>query len=314
MLDKYVAEVKNHFGVLDNVPEEKIVAYLYLELGNLLSFDINFLPFGSSKKRQEIYSKSSFLRTLENCFKEKTVICKSISYILAYVGKKLGIDIIVVKDKNDTRRTPHCYNVIRPKDGGEPYTVDLQEDMYHIKMHDSIENFGLSLKKHNTYVIALQRQKELFESLGYYTYEDYYDNMKLDLGCIEKFRDKVGFVLENIEICENPYINHIDRQWCHARRLEKLFDRIQFNYREGSGKIRFKNCYKIIDGKKTYYNVVVVDNGDNPDIYIYSAEEFRYIKIDIMDFASEVIDGLTIHDAKIRGLKKAISRLKRQRN
>ena len=219
-----------------------------------------------------------------------------------------GIDIIVVTDPNDYRKTPHVYNVIRPKDG-IPFIIDLQEDMYRIKVHDSIENFGMSLTKKGEYVIPRFEQKKIFEKLGYYTYDDYYDNMKLDLGYIESFKDKIGFVLTNIDLCETPNINHIDRQWGHVRKIEKFFDKRDFNYCCCKGKIQFRNCYRIVDGKRIFYNVVVVDCGDTPDIYIYDEEEFGYIKVDFMDFAAQVKDGLVIHDAKVRGLKRAIARL-----
>ncbi len=311
MLDEYVEEIRKKLSELPYVNEDVIAAYVYLSLGEKLSFDIDFLPFGSSKKRQAKYNGCSVLSELEDCMKNEKIICKSLAYIVKYILSKLNIDVSVVTDPYDFRKTPHVYNVIRPKDGSEPYIIDLQEDMYRIKMHDPIENFGLSPVKRGEYIIPFQKQKDLFKMLGYYTYEDYYDNMKLDLEYIDNFKDKVRFVLENIEICENSSMSHIDRQWNHARRLEKIFDRKTFNYFDTKGKIQFRNCYKIIDGERKCFNVIIVEDGPIPDIYIYSDNECRYVQVDFTSFANEVINGLTIHNAKILNLRKKINEIKR---
>ena len=53
MLDEYVEEVRRKLSELPYVNEDVIAAYVYLSLGEKLSFDIDFLPFGSSKKSRQ---------------------------------------------------------------------------------------------------------------------------------------------------------------------------------------------------------------------------------------------------------------------
>ena len=46
---------------------------------------------------------------------------------------------------NELVSFPHVYNIIKPKDGSEEYTIDLQEDMYHIQMNGRTPNYGIGM-------------------------------------------------------------------------------------------------------------------------------------------------------------------------
>ena len=53
-LTEYIKEVKKHISQQEDLTETEIIRYIYLDLGKRLSFNENFLPFGSSKKKQNL--------------------------------------------------------------------------------------------------------------------------------------------------------------------------------------------------------------------------------------------------------------------
>jgi len=319
-LDKYVEKVKEFIDNNPGISEELIVRNVYLDLGKKFSFNLNFLPFGNSKKKQEIYRLANYPSELEKCMENNTIICNSLSRILVYILSRVGINIrTVVEDDScypTKRHNPHMYNIVIPKNG-EPYSIDLQRDICQIKMHSTTPDFGLSIDKIDTYVISKYEQELLDRKLGYisddnYYLDYYYRDLKDDASYIEDFREKVRFILENIEVYETNDIGYIDRQWYHVGVLKNIFNVLDFDYDNSRGKIRFIDCYKDHDGIKQYVSVVVVDANPEPDIYIYNAKEKKYSKIDFVNFAYAVKNGLVLHNAKVRNLNKVLSQLEKK--
>lgn len=315
MLEKYIERVKNYIKLHPDMSEDEIVRYVYIDLGRRLSFDENFRPFGDSKNRQAIYKTSNYLFALDKCMETKKAICNSMSHILAHVLNKLDITAKVITDPHDFRKTPHVFNLIIPKNDREPYYVDLQEDLYRIQMHGFTTNYGLS--GNGRYVISHFEQETMDRKLGYINDENYYTDdyiytLKTDIGLFQSFKEKVRFVLENIEVYENPNMSYPDRQWYHVRVLEELFDLTEFDYDCSRGKIRIIDCYKEVNNERKYYNVIVVDDGlDNPDIYFYNKKYGKYSKIEFVCFAQAIKNGLIIlHNDKIKNLNKVLKNLK----
>ena len=315
-LDNYVEKVKEWISTVPDITEELIVRYVYLDLGKRFHFDINYRPFGDSKKRNMIYRASDSPILLNKCMETNNIICNSLSNILVYVLRKLGVNIVAIKEQCIENRNPHVYNSISPRNGGPKYTIDLQEDLYYIQMHAFTKNFGLELGNEQKNVISRFEQETMDRQLGYITDDSYYTDdyiytLKTDMGFFDTFNEKVGFILENIEAIENKEMGYADRQWYHVRILENFFSEEDFDYNNSKGKIHFIDCYKEINDVKHYINVVVVDNNNNPDIYIYNERKSKYCKIDIIHFAHAVKSGLIIlHNSKIKNLNKTIKELK----
>lgn len=314
-LDKYVEQMKKHITEHPEMTETEIIRYVYLDLGKRFSFNQNFTPFGSSKQKQNLYKyHSQSIVDLEECMETNIVICKSVSYILEYVLKRLGINIIIEVEKNDMRKCPHMYNRIIEKDGTE-YVVDLQEDMYNIQTHSFTRNFGIDSIYTMNYVISRFEQEQMDKRNGYISEGNYYSDDYLYLlhsiaDLIEDFDVKSKFILENIDICNNPNIGYTDRQWHHKRILEEFFDKIDFNYNGENGKIRIIDCYKDIDKKRHYLNCVSVQTKSGTRIYVYNKKEFKYCEMDIINFAIAVNNGLVLHNCRIPGLGKILKSLK----
>ncbi len=320
MLEEYINELTDYINkYIDKFPnarEEFIVRAIYMKAGKKFIFDDNYMPYGNKKKRLEIYRESDYLTTLNECIKSGIIICRTLSNILTRVSQNFGINIETIVQKDDIRKTPHTYNLIIPKDKTkEPYTIDLQEDLYLIKMHGFTRNFGLSYKTPSKYVISRFEQEQMDRILGYIDDENYYTDdyiytLKADIGFFDTFKEKVRFILENIEVYENHNMSYMDRRWYHARMLENFFNIFEFNFFEGLGKIRFVDCYRFVGGKKVFIPIIVVNDGIEPDIYIYNEKESKYSKIEYIYFANAVKNGLILHEYAIKDLNKTVKELK----
>ena len=313
-LSEYIEKIKEYKKKNPNLTEVELIRYVYLDLGGKLAFNINFIPFGNTRKRHDIYIKSKSKEDIEECMRTNTIICKSVAYLLEYILKPLGINIKAEVDPDDMRKYPHVYNVIKPRDNGKSYIIDLQNDMHNIQSHSFTSNFGLSTVDRKTYIIPRFEQEQMDKKLGYIDNEHYYADeyiylMKSDIGLIEDFGERVRFVLENIDIYENPNIEYANRMWHHAKILERLFKDYEFDFNENNQRIRMVDCYKDINGNRKYIQCISVLTKDGTDMYVYDKKSYKYSKIEMKDFARAVKNGLVIHNCKVPGLKKAMDEL-----
>lgn len=317
-LNKYIENIKEYILQKGDMTETEIIRHIYIDLGKRFSFNPKFKPFGNSKNNQNLYKyHSRNLTDLDKCMETNTVICKSVAYILEYILKKFGVNIITFIDSDNYRKCPHVYNIITPKDG-KPYMVDLQEDMYHIQSHSFTKNFGLSVTDENTYVISRFEQEQMDRKSGYIDDENYYSDdylylLKYDVDFMENFDEKARFVLENIDIYNNPNMGYTDRQWHHKTVLEEFFNKKEFNYSTGNSKIRIIDCYKDINNERHYVNCIAVQTKNGTQIYIYNKKQYRYCQMDLMNFAKAVQNGLVIHNCNVPGLNKALRQLKEEK-
>ncbi len=315
MLDEYVAEVKK-ISKINNWTEDLIIRYVYYDLAKRFSFDIEYNPLGNSKKCMEMYRNADYKMTLNECMRTNKVICKSAAKILEYVLSSLGIDIISIEDPESIGRNPHVYNIITTKDG-KRYSIDLQEDMYLIKMHAFPVHFGLSVTNPSKYIVSYHEQEVMDLVLGHITKDNYYTdeylyNLKFDASYIEDFDERLRFILENIEVYQPDNIDYIDRKWYHKFILEQFYGLYDFNYHQNTGTIRFRDCYKVIDGKKKLFCAITVRKKQTTDVYIFNQKKLGYVKIDFINFAYAIKNGLVvINDDNIRNLTKTISEVKK---
>ena len=314
-LSKYIEKIEKYLKANPDLSEDLLIRYVYMDLGLRFSFNPQFLPFGNSKKRQEIYYKSNFLSELDKCMKDNLVICKSGAKIFEYILKHFGVNIETVVEDYDNRKCPHVYNVIKPKNGDEPYRVDLQEDMYRIQMHGFTTNYGLSLKDENTYVIPRFKQEQMDRKLGFIDNNHYYTDeylylLKSDICYFDDFRETAKFILENIEVFENPQMKYTDRQWYHVQILQQFFDRNEFDYENNNGKIHIINCYKKINDETKDINCISVEASNETDLYVYNKKEGKYSQISLSALARAVKNGLILHNCRVKGLGKILKQLK----
>lgn len=307
-LSEYVEKIKEYKEQNPDISEEKLIRYVYLDLGQRFSFDLNF-SFGNTKTKQKIYSNSKSKEELNKVMESNIGICKSLSFILEYILKNLGVNIRTEVDQSYYNKCPHIYNIIKPKEGKE-YEIDLQRDLENIQSHSFTDNYGLSTDNKEPPVIKRIDIEKMDRELGFIDNEHYYSDdylylLKSDIGYFTDFGEKVQFVLENIDIHENKNIKYAERKWHHERIIQDLFSIKELN------KIHMIDCYEEVGEEKQYKNCIAVENSGTTDIYIYSVEENRYCKMTIKEFAEATQNGL-VNLQGVPGLKQAIKKLKEE--
>ena len=305
-LDEYVENVKKYKNQHPDISEDKLIRYVYWDLGQRFTFDLKF-AFGNSREKQRIYDCSRSKEDLEEAMNSNIVICKSVSYIIEYVLKKLGVNIRTVVEPQDGRRCPHIYNIVIPKDG-EKYSIDLQEDMKEIQAHSFTKHYGLSTEDNKKPVLSRRYIEQMDRELGYVDEEHYYSDeylylLKSEINYFTNFSEKVEFVLENIYIYENKKIEYPERKWHHEKILKDLFSEKELN------KIHMIDCYYEEPQERKYKNCIVVEISGTTEIYMYSIEENRYCKMTIEEFAKLVQNGL-VNLQGVPRLKNALRKLK----
>lgn len=319
-LDKYIEKVKQKINNIEQqtkekLKEEEIVMLVYIDLGNILSFDQDFY-FGGTKKSKQIYLESSSDFYLDKIFKRKKIVCQSASKILEYILRNLKINIKTVTDYEDNKKFHHVCNIIYPKDNSEPYSIDLQDDIENIRYHTLTKSFGLSLDNQENYVISRQRQKEIHEKIGYisrknpYT-EEYLYLLKYDMMQMDDIYEKLDHVLTHIEPYDNIEINYWEKRWKHEkildelfpnRQLEKIIHRVECFKRNENNEKQFINCYYI-------------QKKENIIVYYYEQQTNEYKKYNVYEFAQKIIEEnieLT-REQKIPKLNSILNQMKRKK-
>ena len=301
-LEEYIKRIEKWVEDNKDINEELLIRYVYLDLAKRFSFNSDFQPFGTNKKRREIYDRSRTYSEMNRCMENNLVICNSASNILEYILKHFGVNIKTIVASNDYRECPHVYNIIYPKYGEEPYSVDLQEDMYRVQMHGFTTNYGISIKDFKTLVVPRVKQEKMDKRLGYIDENNYYTDdylylLKNDIEHFEKFEDKVKFLLA-------------DSQWYHVRILQSFFTKKEFDYNNNSGKIHMLDCYKTLKGERKFFNCVTVQASNGMEIYVYNKKEGKYSRVDLLRFAKAVKNGLVLHNGNVQGLGKMLKKLK----
>ena len=310
-LDEYVIKMQKYLEK-NPLTEREIVMYVYLDLGMMFKFDKDFF-FGGSKMRRDMYTNAFYIDTLCNCFKTKKIMCKSVSYILRYILSSLGINIKVIEDEMDTRKYKHVLNLIKPMDGSEEYTIDLQEDIINIQYHGFTKDFGLS-KDRKKYVVSKEEQKRMHEKFGYISktnpyVDEYLLLLKQSLSYFTSFKEKVEFVILNIDPIDYPNVPYFERRWRHKKILEELFVNPSLPNDSLFEKVRILELYYLKeDGEKEYLNGFSIEH----NIYIYSDIDNTYIKYNIDEFAALVIEKNIFSNQNIPGLKGALARISNQ--
>jgi len=54
-IERYIESVRIYVKNHPDITEDLLIRYVFLDLANKLSFDIEYLPFGNSKRKQIIY-------------------------------------------------------------------------------------------------------------------------------------------------------------------------------------------------------------------------------------------------------------------
>lgn len=246
----------------ENYNELETIRFVYLDLGAKVSFDL-FFALGSTEVKRKIYkdivySDASILKS----FITKKINCKSLSYLLEYILKKLGINARSITSSRGIRGAKHVYNEITLQNG-QIINIDLEDDLKNINMHMQTVNFAQN-------ILTSAELEALDTKIGYITSEYYYTNEYLYflLSQIRDFKsthEKVTFILENIDVYVNmPSMGYHAIYWY----FEKIFDfllngseRLKVSHTLVFNRFNKEEAYLIISSLRPY-NVY--------DYYIYN--------------------------------------------
>lgn len=311
-IEKYICDLEEYKNQNPDITDLLFIRYIYLDLASKFSFNCEFIPFGNSKKRSEIYTNGVTYSKLNESFNNHLIICNSISKIFEIILKHFGYNISTVETEYDLRKCPHVYNEIRIN--GKSFKVDLQEDIYRVQMHAFTPNFGLSIYE-NKRVISRKEIIDMDKKIGYITdCENYTDEyiylLKEDLSYIDSFVDKVRFVLENIEAFNNKDIKYADRKWHHVRVLEALFNKKEIDFLSNRGKIRFLDCYKNVNGEIKYFNCVAVQENNEIIVFMYNYKENKYVEMNYDNFLNALENVLFIYKNDVKKIDKDLRKRK----
>lgn len=306
-LEAYIERAKQETQGLSDI--EKL-RYVYIDLGKKFKFDLDF-SFGNTKSKQKIYQKSGTLDGIEDGFERNIVICKTVTRMYEHIMNSMGINLKTVVDEGDSRRYPHVYNILKAEDGNT-YIFDLQEDMRNIKAHLRTKCFGVQENDNLKMLVSRFGLDQIDKKIGYvsksmgYT-DEYLDLIKINMNFISDFRQKVEFVLEEIEAYSDEQMGYADRRWRMEDMLGSSGRKGMLFSADERNKIHIIDCYKDIDGKRNYKLCILVDCKGGPDIYVFSEEKKLFERKNLDEFADFVRSGWSNMQG-IQGLKQVLKR------
>ncbi len=249
------------------------VRYVYLKLGSILTFDCNF-SFGNSKARYNIYkSCSPRPEKLNEYLEKRTIICRSLSYLLRYILRELNIKNEMGYEEVE-KRIKHTYNIVKLQNGEEIY-LDLQEDLENIQFKCRPKEFISNLTR--------DELERIDYKIGYindqeYYYDEYLDLIKYNLCYFPKLEDKVYFILKNLDYY-HLYKGYIELRWFYSKCLVKLLKKESRYVHILDGFINTNNEQEEtllisvdLPYNKIYYYLI---NPNSKEIITLTKEEFR---------------------------------------
>ena len=310
LLNEYIEQAKEKMQGYSDI--EKI-RKVYVELGEMFQFDINF-SFGNAKERMQIYSRGISTENLEKNMENKTVICKSLSYLFEYIMKKIGVSMTTVVE-DDGRRCKHVFNILETEQS-KKYKFDLQEDMRFIKARMRTRNFGVAMQDGGEDLVSRQDLSKIDKKIGYISKEKYYTDeylelLKLGMNLYKSLIQKMEFLLENLDEYTDPDMKYPDRRW----RMEDLIGTsnmqgLMFSDEE-KNKINIVDCYQEIEGKKEYKLCITVQEKGKIVIFMFDENTNFFKKLSLEEFAELVKNGL-VNMQGIWGLKQVLKSKKQE--
>ena len=308
-LSNYIDKLKKFQKANPDLSEEELIMYVYLDLGLRFKFDQEFF-FGGSKTKKNLYEKSNRIDTLEECLKSNKLICRSGAYLMQYILRELGVNIRTIVDPEDLRKYKHVYNIITPKNGGEEYSIDLQEDMINMHFHAFTKDFGLATDGTDRLVISREEQKKMHQKFGYVSdknpyIDEYIYLIKQHIGLFDTYEEKIDFLLSNIDPIEYPNVDYWERRWKHERFLKKILTQQEMS------KLNSIEFYKEKDdGSKEFINGFAYEGSKGVIVYMYSKADNKYNSYSVKEVAQMVKNEGLCNLQKIKGLNSELMKLK----
>lgn len=294
-IDEYIEYIKNKTKYYTDI--EKL-RYIYLDLGKIMSFDMEFI-YSVEKKKVNMYNScTNNIEQLDKTFTEGIIICKSLAYILKYILNKLNIKTDINICHFEDVPYKHVNNIVTID--GEKYIIDLQQDLKNIHIHSTTDFFMVDIFEYP--VISKNQLKKIDEKIGYITeknpyIEEYLYDIKKNLNNNLKIEEKVEIILNEL----TNYISFNDIGYYEFRKAYYSLLLELLNPKERLY-IKFIDGYQM--GTKKEYNLFILVNNN---IYMYRNNKFN--KITLYDTSLLVKNGYVLL-GDVPGLKKILKKQK----
>ena len=267
-----------------------------------MNFDINY-TFGNKNQKDIIYNSSLDEDQMDILFQKRTVICKSLAFMLKRIFDEFNITCRVEKDVYyDLNR--HVYNVIELQDG-RTIGIDLEEELEAIQTRSKTKSFGVidNGDSAGEYLLSEEELKRIDKTTAeYIPWGFYFDDMirilKFSTNGMST-EEKLRNVLDNLDVyVADRNIGYRERTYYHNRMLQEVFTEKELK------KVHQIDCYRECDGEKRYVSCIVLNQSkDDNIVYLYSDEAGKYEEIDLEKLAAEVNNGLVPMQG-VQGLRK----------
>lgn len=281
----------------DELSEIEKARYLYVELGKLLKFDINYISLSDRKSEDVYWRPVDFDRIDDNKY-----ICRQIAEIYAELLKRVGINAkrhfrtmgqVIDEYFDSTGR--HAYTVMKLSDGRK-IIADLVYDLPFIQKGLETISFGTSTENRDD--IDLLDPTEVYEIDKKIKYMSQIDQKTLTYVYSDEFYRMVRKEIENPEILKE-YVDSTypeeDRNDILARykldAISRFFVLEKLGFREGKmflkklfqdffteeEKLKIRKCDLITEGERPHFygetkmmQCYALDRGNGKfDYYMY---------------------------------------------
>jgi len=320
-LQEYILELKVKLNKMkssgNNISDLEILRYIYIDLGKKMNFDVQY-TFGNSKQKRNIYDRLVDEKELNKAFENRTIICKSLAYIVDLILAEFEICAYVEYDRDDygkIKNGSHVYNVVELSDGHK-FIIDLEEDLEYIQTGAKTKHFGLSFVNHKDFIYDEEKMRQIDKKIGYIPEGIYMDDI---IWMIEKavstdISDEVlfEFILNNLNKYQDiSNIGYRERILYYERMIEHFFDNKSSNNfcRKSIKKIEKFDCYRVVDGKRQYISCIIT-NFKKEKIYIFNYDKNCYESVSIDQFSEMVENGLEVpNEGRAKRLKRFRSKV-----
>ena len=160
-LNKIINEMYQKFG--EELTELEKARYLYIELGKLLRYNLNYLTY-YKRKKEDIYFETVNFDDIQT----NAQTCVQMSDIYVEILKRVGIQATTQKDINSKTdyNMPHKYTVVNLSDG-RTIIADLVYDLPFIQLDMKTENFGTNSENGAKVILSEDEIKSLDDRIDY---------------------------------------------------------------------------------------------------------------------------------------------------
>ena len=285
-LESYISFIKEKTA---DYSELEKVRYVYIDLGKKMTFDLNF-AFGDKYMKEYIYKHCFYnLDDLNEFFKKKTIICKSLALLFQYIVKELGIKITSV-NYIEINGYNHVYNVITLKDDSV-FAVDLQRDLENIQSHSKTKYFGMNVNNKDN-IINDNNLKDVDLNIGYITIDNFYTDeyyylMKPIVDSFSDLSSKISFILNNInQIDDYKNMNVSETRWYYLHTIL-----LYLTEKEKNKKIIF-DLYYVDDKKVKYTFAFFINDKHSKNIFLYDDNLKVFHNMTLLEFKNKLLNGL----------------------